>query len=602
MNVIPLSAIRNEELVSLLNASEVVALLGSGISLWAPSDLPTGGEFKTGVFQALFHDDHGSPIDPNPHLLNRYYKLLPFEIVNERCPDEDTIREFLKSIYHAYRPNPIHELFARLMRVRSISSIITPNYDCCMDAAIAAEYQVTVSQVMGDVRRVIFKEQSVEANDLIDPVYFKIHGSTDDVTGQSLVFRLGQEGVLDPWKRKLFRKLIRGKTLFIMGYSGTDFDICPEISLSEPIRVVWNLLNWDQDDLHPNLELVAKKTNTEFIIGDMRELLSRMNFRIDTDFGHSSLDINQMVRNKFPQRVRRLWRIRVYNSLNYNLSALRETRKLMANAMLNEEDLFDVLSEHAGASASFGKYRQAARSHDRASRIGKDAGMPHPLWVGQILLACDAWRCYGSFPRALFRWWQANRRIRDLQNPPPQLVADLDRNYILITRHAYDLFKRLHMRFLAAIVQTRVLTAISRTVVFLRQQGAWYQLQQLGMWRERFDLPEEVSTYGGDYQTPPSIEGYTQLNFPMGRMMAFRLNHDRSGNRLTDRDVLEARELARDATELGITPEIWKMHLLILRRAEPLNKIRTDFQRFWKAFRDCEYSLLFRIWRLILGG
>jgi hypothetical protein len=122
------------------------------------------------------------------------------------------------------------------------------------------------------------------------------------------------------------------------------------------------------------------------------------------------------------------------------------------------------------------------------------------------------------------------------------------------------------------------------------------------MWRERFDLPEEVSTYGGDYQTPPSIEGYTQLNFPMGRMMAFRLNHDRSGNRLTDRDVLEARELARDATELGITPEIWKMHLLILRRAEPLNKIRTDFQRFWKAFRDCEYSLLFRIWRLILGG
>ena len=334
----------------------------------------------------------------------------------------------------------------------------------------------------------------------------------------------------------------------------------------------------------------------------MRELLSRVYSRIDSDFGHSNLDINKMVRMKFPQLVRRLWRIRVYNSLNFNLSALRETRDTMANAMLNEQDLMDVLSEHAGASASFGKYRQAAKSHDRASRIGKDAAMPHPLWIGQILLACDAWRCYGSFPRALFRWWQANRRIRELQNPPPQLIAALDRNYILIMRHPYDLFKRLHLRFLAAIVQSRVLTTISRTVVFFRQQGAWYQLQQLGLWRERFDFPEEVSTDGGDYKTPPSTEGYKQLNFPMGRMMAFRHNHDRSGYRLTDREVLEARELAHDATELGIMPEIWKIHLLILRRAEPHNKLRTDFQRFWKAFMDCEYSLLFRIWRLILGG
>lgn len=433
-------------------------------------------------------------------------------------------------------------------------------------------------------------------------MYMKIHGSTDDPSGESLVFRLQQEGVLKPWKRQAFRQAIQGKDLLIIGYSGSDFDICPEIPLAKPEHIIWNVRTAEEDRIPSNAIAVSKRVDTTFVAADMRDLLSRLFEPVAADYGHSPLDLHRTLRRSFPESVIRLWRTRTLNSLTYNTAALAETGRFLSEASRGAEFDIEVLSEHGGASASYGNYREAALTHERASRVAKNNGLPQETSYRQMLLASDAWRCYGRLLRALVRHVQVIAGVRKISNPTESLKASIFRNETLMLRHPYDLFKRLYIKPLAWLVQLRVGKVIERTVGILRDAGEWYPLQQMELWRTRFGLPPEVTTFDNEYETPPSLEGYKQLNFPMGRMMAFRHQVDSGDIPITEESGKEARRLANLAIDLGIRPEIWKLHLLILRKFKAERNLDHDIRAFWKAFKGCEYSLLFRIWRLALRG
>ncbi len=603
MNLRELKPISDDEFSALISGGEIVALLGAGISLWAPTDLPTGRDFTNALFRVLFHDECGRLVDPNEDLLREVYKSLPFEVVNERCPDEPKIRQLLRGIFDVYQPNPIHELFAKMLKAKRVNSIITPNYDCSLDMAIAAQYGTNIRHDMGDIRRVV-EEDNIKGIDLLKTrMYLKIHGSTDDPSGESLVFRLQQEGVLLPWKRKVFRKAIEGRILLIVGYSGSDFDICPELPLAKPMRIIWNIHKAGEDKIPPSPKRVSKKIDTTFIIGDMRDFLSRVfEEPVTAHYGHSSLDLENIFRRNFPEHVRRLWRIRTLNSLTYNYSALTVTERFFAEGSRGAEFNIEVLSEHGGASASYGNYKQAAFTHEEASRVARDNGLPAEAAFRQLLFASDAWRCYGDLLRALAIHLEVAASVRNLSNPNASLKAGVFRNEVLILRHPYDLFNRLYLKPFAWLIRLRVGKIIKKTVEILRDTGEWYPLQQMELWRKRFDLPLEVTTLEGEYETPPSLEGYQQLNFPMGKMMAFRHDVSVGDIPLTDENGKEARRLANLAIRLGIRPEVWKLHLLILRKFKTERDFCNDLCEFWRAFRDCEYSLLFRIWRLILRG
>lgn len=600
MKVFSLSDLDKLTLTALMGTTPPVALIGSGISLWAPSNLPTGNQFAKSVFSLLFHDELGNIGDQNPIILKKYFDKLPFEVINENCPSLSGIENLLRNIYDKYQPNPLHELFASLLCEGEIQSIITPNYDCCFDSAIARVFGSPISGDHGKVIRVINKDDSLLAQNHYASVYFKIHGSTDDESGESLVFHLNQEGVLQPWKRELFRNILRNKTLLVVGYSGSDFDICPEIALAKPQQIIWNFLSFDEKTTSPNIKFLSEQCDLSVIKGDMREFLSRLYRPVTASIGKSELDLDRLLMETFDDECRILWRIRIYNSINYNKSALVET-----NTQINQEHdqitLITFLSEHAGASASFGKYREAAKAHDKAARIAQDKSIPESILITQTLLACDAWRCYGSFLKSINRYRKAAFLIRDMPCPSQNLLADLDRNLILLIRHPYDFFRRFQMTRLTRKIQMTAAEAISRSVNFYRENGAWYQLQQVGLWRERFHLHEQISFHLDEYETPLSKEGYRQLNFPMGRMMAFRHEVKRIDRPLTTDEVNEARELISDAKELGITPEIWKLSMLILLKGKNGQRSSKDIIEFIKAFTSCQYSPLFRIWRLLLG-
>ena len=143
--------------------------------------------------------------------------------------------------------------------------------------------------------------------------------------------------------------------------------------------------------------------------------------------------------------------------------------------------------------------------------------------------------------------------------------------------------------------------SISRSIAYYRENGDWYQLQQVGLWEERFNLHKDRTNTIQEYETPLSNEGYRQLNFPMGQMMSFRNSVRRLNRPLTKYEVHEARQLVDDAKELGIMPEAWKLSLLILRKAHRNDRLPGDFLNFVLAYTKCQYTLFFGIWRLVVG-
>ena len=201
----------------------IVAFLGSAISIWAPTNLPTGKAFSKAIFRALFHES-GRVKDPlGEEQLEKLFSKIPFEIVMEQCPDPQTLTTLLTDIFRITEYNDIHRLFAESLINDRVAAVVTTNYDCCIERAIADVVGCPVGSSMGPVKRVTADRDWNSR--VAERLYFKIHGSADDPSSESLVFRLRQESVLPSWKRSLLESVIKDRTLLLLGYSGLDFEI-----------------------------------------------------------------------------------------------------------------------------------------------------------------------------------------------------------------------------------------------------------------------------------------------------------------------------------------------------------------------------------------
>ena len=128
-----------------------------------------------------------------------------------------------------------------------------------------------------NVKPIVVEDAFKKINLLDNNLYFKIHGSVDiDIDGKNLIFALHHEGLLNPWKRELLAKMVRDKSLLIVGYSGLDFDICPLLLETQLKTVFWYVRGENVDEvmnkLSPNALEFYKQKNGYFIVGKMRDL------------------------------------------------------------------------------------------------------------------------------------------------------------------------------------------------------------------------------------------------------------------------------------------------------------------------------------------
>lgn len=207
--------------VRITDLQKVTVLVGSGLSAHKVNGLPAGGQVSKSMMQYL-----GRFVPGAFDAFWDYAWITPFEQIFNDYPDERLLRDAMASAYYNRIVNPFQERLAEYAAAGTISAIVTTNYDMCIEEALERK----------SVPFVVVASQGTAVPSGHVPV-FKIHGTADEPA--SLVVNLKHEGMLPPWKAELLHALCAGRTMYVLGYSGSDFDICPQLFAMKPTSMHW---------------------------------------------------------------------------------------------------------------------------------------------------------------------------------------------------------------------------------------------------------------------------------------------------------------------------------------------------------------------------
>jgi hypothetical protein len=229
-----------------LRNQEFVLFCGAGISASPPSSAPTFLELRTSVMLALadllvlrgmiLHEDRSAVEAALEKLDTRADLSLPPELVFmwiRNALGFDKVYRLLKCCLDRGVPNANHLAIRKLVSGRSprISGLITPNFDLYLEGALEGL----------PFDRTVEGESSCGKGIHI----FKPHGSLD--RPESIAVTI--ERILRPLKgsaRQAFDSMTAGRTMVVIGYSGWDYDLLPQIvraGREEKSDVIWVLFD-----------------------------------------------------------------------------------------------------------------------------------------------------------------------------------------------------------------------------------------------------------------------------------------------------------------------------------------------------------------------
>lgn len=228
------------------NPNNILFLCGAGISLDAPTSLPTVNKFICDILkESEVPDGTIDKVYEQFGKTNYRFDSLVDEI-RKMC-DVDLL---LTKIFDSSTFNKIHHFLSLMLR--DGASIITTNFDTCIENACLFEN-------FGFNNRFVYN--GIDLTDEEKPlssVLVKIHGSQpikEEIAGELVVTIKALAKTEKAFKafpnwRKYLLNLIANKTVVVMGYScSDDFDIVPLLAESNPKEVVW--LNFDYNRLMP---------------------------------------------------------------------------------------------------------------------------------------------------------------------------------------------------------------------------------------------------------------------------------------------------------------------------------------------------------------
>lgn len=560
---------------------------GSGVSIWEPSELPSGQDFTKAMFSALFGDFLASSAAERA-LLERvfgkewspHFSGMPFEHLMECCPSEAKANALVNRLYDSRRANPLHRALARALKEGKIHSVITTNYDCCLDEALAGERFPFVKAVT--------PEQARAARGAAEPRYFKIHGSVEGGLETSPMFTLRHEGLLHPHKRALLAELTEGRTLVMLGYSGLDFELCPEIERLRLAGLVWNNLR----DYYPSVsaERLIRVKNGTLLYGDMRDLLGRWLGLTDRpEMGPSKeADVRAAVRELFDDGEIAMWRVRVLNSLglaSLTLKALGAADESRARVFFNVE--------RGRAEFHSGRYKRSRRRFQRAFMRALLAREWHGA-ADAALETSDAYRTYGAPLRAYACTWAVQLFAAR------QLTAKKLLKQSLIVRDLAEVARSLREALRSRIGTVPLVDGAARALneTLLRvmrgklsgcasealRAGNWIDFQQVSLIAEGAGVP--VPSAGEFYPPPKAAEGYRHLGYYIPQAMVFTSEYLKDRERLLTSPEAR-REWGRHVKlcrRLGLNAALWKVLALSY---SPKTKAEAR-----EAFARCEYGKL----------
>ena len=581
-----------ERIISQLLTEPPVILAGSAISLWEPTCLPVGADFTKSMFDLLVPSHF---LGNDSRLIKHLYSLwekVPFEHLLERCPDHQKVTPIIKKSFRIDRFNPVHEAIAEAFIRRKFQGVITTNYDLCLDKLLVNVKNIT---------KVIAKDDFQSVDVTTKGVYFKIHGSADDKDGETLVWALSHESYLPDWKRKLLLDMIKGNSLLIIGYSGLDFEICPEI-LKMPVKnIFWNIL--EEKDQSPNARRFLKEMPGHFLVGDMQILLSSLfDCHVNATRGKTSNDLLvDSIKTNFTECEIGIWRASLLNSMGCASLALKASQEMLAKNHQSKDDLTSLRRQKAQALFHTGKYRQSAKEFYKTAKE-LDLNSNPSLRVALLLDSCDAYSAHGSFLRAILCLKNARKEIQRISEPKKfdELEGRSALKEVLIWRYLYQIAKALKIQFFANYIQKRAINLLQLASKTSLEVGNWFDFQQVRLWAERMDIDPLTLASQIPYEPPPPKEGYDHLGYPVAQSMYLRDQLSKTKGDLSLEEEQSLKMHIKNCIGFGNYPELWKLWFICLKRSTTEKKME-NVRTFLKAFFFCEYTVPMRLLRLILG-
>ncbi|MFX1295864.1 MAG: tetratricopeptide repeat protein [Promethearchaeota archaeon] len=237
----------NLNLKEFFKRKKLTFLVGAGCSVDPPSCLPAGRAMMEAIIRYTCAESEVKNI--------LQLEGLRFEALVEII--RDTLDKNLKLIdYYGMcnKPNIQHFFLAEMIKKGHF--VMTTNFDFLIEYALL-QSNISKDKILTIITKRDFEKFNVP-NELLKQgkkTLYKIHGSTKNVitgenTKKSLIttiqaFGSNKEGLnvfrVEPFKQSLFENISDGRTLIVMGYSGSDdFDIVPTLKILKNLQnIIW---------------------------------------------------------------------------------------------------------------------------------------------------------------------------------------------------------------------------------------------------------------------------------------------------------------------------------------------------------------------------
>jgi hypothetical protein len=546
-------------------AAGIVFLVGSYISNFPPTNLATGWE----ISQALWHKILRSS---DLSFLGEDLNDIPFEAIMQCYPNRSLIRPIIQKLFCEMKANAVHHCLFSALQSGKAESLITTNYDLAFDSLTAGEPGIVTvfdSPSFDKYRRLR------SAPSFSPKVYFKIHGTAAPGAEETIVCDLEAEGWLDAWKRDLLLEVTSDRTLVVIGYSGRDFDICPELaSYTKQAHTVW--LQPHRGALQPNARRVLTERQGVLVEGDLIDFLRVL---LDEDLTVLAPSPQLVHLNYFDPALTDEWRLQILNWIACPTLLSESFSKLKDRPVLRR-----ALFGHSG------RYRDAVREFESELRPLPDSRDER---LRRTIDLVSARFIYGQHVRAWLMLNRVDKRLLDYKSAPKDLRARAIETRMIMYMRAAQVARALRLKPLLRYIQGKASPRYDDAMKMLQDLGAWGRLEALQQNAERIG----VATLRG--LPLPSRWGYRCLGLVSMDAITKR-DWIRSGRwRLSPEKEREALKCIAKAKQYGWHHEAWKLNWIMFLRG---TGNRIQYFRAWKEyFRATQYPPLARILQLLLN-
>ncbi|MEN3213943.1 SIR2 family protein [Methylorubrum populi] len=553
-----------EEILS----DNVTALCGSAISIASPTNLQPGLSVTWEITKSLCREARVNDQTMIEQVASSAFEALmqayPFPLQATTILSHYFSRSPHKSRLEA---NSAHKALASLFATRSIKHIVTPNYDEGIELALKmshAEFRYDRHVGLPIIRPK-------------GPLLLKIHGTASDE--KSLVFTLDREAIIPRIHRSFLRSII-GNRLLVVGYSGRDFEICPEIYAANLDHIYWIARpkpgTQNEPDLEPLAQKILMRHPSTIICGDLYkclEIISGLSFPNKTISKPESL--TKQLLKKLSREDRLVWAAHVFS----NCSIPAACRKAAVRRGLGPEEVERFYLSTGGL--------HTGRFYDQAKNCVADAHTANdPVErINHLLGACGAYgmgdfadEAKSSLDEAISLIWQNRHCI-------PRDVRDRARWLHILHREEEYLTSNGGKQ-----TQSKRITKLVRLYAEAQSAGQYGHAATLADWLWSKDKYRLKGSFKGEL-VREAEELYNQVGNFVGQVTKLRLRAFREQDKSLAQKMIEQ---VPQLKKFELWPELFRVYHVAIHFDSDLYQRRLLFKKFKSTFMRCQVSHVYR--------